>query len=77
MRSINPGVVTYYGNFVPVCSFIPRIRAWEQALWGALAAGQEKEESMQLHRWNLNSTSNSPVASRPSTEFSVNGRKKD
>ena len=28
---------------MPVCSFIPRIRAWEQALWGTLAAGQEKE----------------------------------
>ena len=36
--------------------------ACEQAFWGALAAGQEKERSLQLRLWNLNSTSNSPVA---------------
>ena len=34
--------------------------ACEQALRGALAAGLEKE----LHLWNLNSASNSPVAPR-------------
>ena len=42
MISINPGVVTYYGNFVPVCS-LHRIKACEQALWGTLAVGQKKE----------------------------------
>ena len=36
--------------------------ACEQAFRGALAAGQEKERSLQLCLWNLNSTSNSPVA---------------
>ena len=39
--------------------------ACKQALWGALAKGQEKEgdlEALQLRLWDLNSTSNSPAA---------------
>ena len=41
--------------------------ACKQALWGALAKGQEKEgdlTALQLCLWDLNSTSNSPVAPR-------------
>ena len=38
--------------------------AWEQALRGALTAGGKRKESLQLRLWNLNSTSNSPVAPR-------------
>ena len=38
--------------------------ACEQALRGALAAGGKRKESLQLRLWNLNSTSNSPVAPR-------------
>ena len=30
--------------------------------WGALAAGRKSKESLQLHLWNLNSTSSFPVA---------------
>ena len=46
----------------------------EQALRGTLAAGQEKEgELLQLRHWNLNSTSNSPVAPHPlSCQISTN-----
>ena len=39
----------------------------KQALWGALAKGQEKEgdlTALQLCLWDLNSTSNSPVVPR-------------
>ena len=36
--------------------------ACEQGLRGALAAGGKRKESLQLRLWNLNSTSNSPVA---------------
>ena len=39
--------------------------ACKQALWGALAKGQEKEgdlTALQLCLWDLNSTSNSSVA---------------
>ena len=51
--------------------------ACEQALRGSLAAGREKEEELiQLLRlWNLNSTSNSPVALRRlSCQISANQR---
>ena len=49
----------------------------KQALRGALTAGREKEaESLQLRLlWNLNSTSNSPVAPRRlSCQISANQR---
>ena len=50
--------------------------ACEQALRGALAAGGKRKESLQLRLWNLNSTSNSPVAAprRPSCRISANQR---
>ena len=51
--------------------------AWacEQALRGALAAGGKRKESLQLRLWNLNSTSNSPVAScQLSCQISANQR---
>ena len=38
--------------------------ACEPALRGALAAGRERKESLQLRLWNFNSASNSPVAFR-------------
>ena len=41
-----------------------RFLAWEQALPGALPAGRERKESLQLRFRNLNSTSNYPVALR-------------
>ena len=48
----------------------------KQALWGALAKGQEKEgdlTALQLCLWDLNSTSNSPVAPhRLSRQISAN-----
>ena len=40
---------------------VSMVIAWKQALWGALVAGREKDG---LRLWNLNSTSNSPVAPR-------------
>ena len=43
---------------------LSKILACEQTLWGALAAGREKEQELELRVWNLNSTSNSPVAPR-------------
>ena len=50
--------------------------ACKQALWGALAKGQEKEgdlTALQLCLWDLNSTSNSPVAPhRLSCQISAN-----
>ena len=50
--------------------------ACKQALWGALAKGQEKEgdlEALQLRLWDLNSTSNSPAAPcRLSRQLSAN-----
>ena len=53
--------------------------ACKQALWGVLAKGQEKEgdlEALQLCLWDLNSTSNSPVAPRRlSCQISANQRK--
>ena len=52
--------------------------ACKQALWAALAKGQEKEgdlEALQLHLWDLNFTSNSPVAPRRlSRQISANQR---
>ena len=52
--------------------------ACKQALWGALAKGQEKEGDLtasQLCLWDLNSTSNSPVAPRRlSCQISANQR---
>ena len=52
--------------------------ACKQALWGALAKGQEKEgdlTALQLCLWDLNSTSNSPVAPRRlSCQISANQR---
>ena len=52
--------------------------ACKQALWGALAKGQEKEgdlTALQLCLWDLNSTSNSPVAPRRlSRQISANQR---
>ena len=55
-------------------SRLPRELAWEQALRGALAAGGENEESLQLRSWNLNSTSNPPVAPRRLVQISANQR---
>ena len=50
----------------------------KQALWGALAKGQEKEgdlTALQLCLWDLNSTSNSLVAPRRlSRQISANQR---
>ena len=50
----------------------------KQALWGALAKGQEKEgdlTALQLCLWDLNSSSNSPVAPRRlSCQISANQR---
>ena len=50
----------------------------KQALWGPLAKGHEKEgdlTALQLCLWDLNSTSNSPVAPRrPSRQISANQR---
>ena len=41
--------------------------------WGALAAGRKSKESLQLHLWNLNSTSSFPVAPRQlSCQISAN-----
>ena len=52
--------------------------ACKQALWGALAKGQEKEgdlTALQLCLWDLNSTSNSLVAPRRlSRQISANQR---
>ena len=58
--------------------------ACEQALQGALGFGGTRKESLQLHHWNLNSTSNSPVtpcqvscqsANQRNAETSVNVNK--
>ena len=58
----------------PACRAFPSLarfwRVWEsskilpceQTLRGALAAGREKERELELRVWNLNSTSNSPLA---------------
>ena len=52
--------------------------SYKQALWGALAKGQEKEGDLtvlQLCLWDLNSNSNSPVAPhRLSRQISANQR---
>ena len=52
--------------------------ACKQAFWGVLAKGQEKEgdlEAFQLRLWDLNFTSNSPVAPhRLSRQISANQR---
>ena len=42
-------------------SFMQYDSLWASC-WGALAAGRKSKESLQLHLWNLNSTSSFPVA---------------
>ena len=44
--------------------FVNQKLVCEQALWGALATGREKEGDLAVRLWNLNSTSKSPLAPR-------------
>ena len=53
-----------------------KIQYLEQAIQGALAAGQEKKESLQLHLCNFNLISNTPVAPHQlSCQISANQHK--